>query len=118
MDDPISSLDRVVSCQDIFRVIVLDRFQWPVFPVFRIPAVHNRHRHLKISIVHHVVSDDEVAFKTADPADTDIIIAASGILIDNVFQNRPVVYPVVDVVDAIEGQIGKIVLLLASDRLL
>jgi len=71
MNDTVSFLDRIISCQDVFRLIVPDRFQRSVFPVFRIPAVHDRHRHLKISIVHHVVSDDEAAFKTADPADTD-----------------------------------------------
>ena len=50
--DPISLLDHIAAGHDKFGIVVCDLFQRPVFTLFRFPAVHDRHGHLHISILH------------------------------------------------------------------
>jgi len=66
--DPISPLDHISSGHDEFGIIVCDLFQRPVLTLFCFPAVHDRHGHLNISVLHLLIPQDEIAFQFADPA--------------------------------------------------
>ena len=91
MPDPISLLDHVAPGHDKFGIIVSDLFQRSVLAIFCFPAVHDRHGHLHISILHLLITQDEIAFQFADSANACRIVPGSCIGINDIFQNRTIV---------------------------
>ena len=88
--DPISLLDHIAAGHDKFGIIICDLFQRPVFAVFRFPAVHDRHSHLYISILHLLITQDEITFQLADSANAYRIVLGSCIGINDILQNRTI----------------------------
>ena len=41
-------LNQIVPGDYIFRIVIFDAFQWPVFPILCFDAVHNCHSDLDI----------------------------------------------------------------------
>ena len=114
--DSISLLDHISSGHDKFGIVVCDLFQRPVFTLFRFPAVHDRHGHLHISILHLLITQDEIAFQFADSANAYRVVLGSCIGINDILQNRTIVDAVIRVHGKVESAVGQIVLLLPGQR--
>ncbi len=97
MPDPISPLDYVTPGHDKFGIIVCDLFQRSVFTLFRFTAVHDRHGHLNIGILHLLIAQDEITFQLADSANAYRIILGFCIGINDILQYRTVVDAVIRV---------------------
>ncbi len=91
MNNAIAMLNQIVSCDEIFRIIVSYAFKWTIFTVLRFKVVHNRHGDLDIGIIRIVPTKDEVAFQFANSSDTDFISFGFGIDIDDILQCRTLI---------------------------
>ena len=114
--DPIALLDHISSGHDEFGIIVYNLFQRPVFAVFRFTAIHDRHSHLYISILHLLITQDEIAFQFADSSNAYRVVLGSCIGINDILQYRTIVDAVIRVHGKVESAVGQIVLLFPGQR--
>ena len=108
-------LNKIVPCNQIFRIIIVDAFKGTIFPVFCLDAVHDCHSNLNVGIGYVTPSENEITFQLSDSANTDIIAFGSRIDIYSIFQRRTVMNPFVCVQGKIETEVGQIVFLFAGD---
>ena len=117
MYDAVPFLKQRVGRQQKFRIIiVLYAFKRSVLSVLGLTALEDRIRHLNVGIIHLVVAENKVAFKPAYPADAYHIIPARSVSVNDIFNDRSEIDPVVSVICVIERQIRQIVFLFAGDR--
>ena len=84
-------LDQIVPGDHIFRIVIFYAFQRPVFLIFSIDAVHDRHSDLDVRIIRIAAAQNKVTFQFPDSTNTDIITFGTGVGINDVLQSGTVI---------------------------
>lgn len=111
----IALLNQIISCNNIFGIVILYAFKRTIFTILGLAAALYRHCNLNIRIPHACASQDEIAFKLSNPPNTCRVTFCASIYVNNVLQDRPVIDSVIGVECEIQTKIRKIVLLFTSN---
>ena len=101
MNNSAAMLNQIVPSDYIFRIIIFDAFQRPVFSLLCVDAVHDCHSNLDIRVICIVSFENKIAFQLPNSADTDVIAFGSGVGINDVFKR----WTVIDSFIRIQGKV-------------